>query len=160
MTLGLSVKDISGSPESKKQRVLFVCTGNTCRSVMAEYLARKTFGLQLDVASAGIHPGSRKDTENAIFTLKNFFNVDAGDHTPQDVRLVDLAGFDLVVAMNNDVANRLREIDPHLGDERLIRWKIMDPFGHDLSEYKRCADAIFAQLKILAILRDTDKNTR
>lgn len=127
---------------------------------MAEYLARKKFGAQLDAASAGISPGSKEDAENAIFTLKNFFNVDASNHTPRNVRLVDLAGFDLVVAMNNDVANRLREIDPHLGDERLIRWKIMDPFGHDLSEYKRCADAIFAQLKILAILRDTDKNTR
>ena len=37
------------------KRVLFVCYGNACRSVMAEALARHYWGDKLEVASAGLH---------------------------------------------------------------------------------------------------------
>ena len=42
--------------EGKVLRILFVCTGNACRSPMAEGIARSLGGDRVAVASAGIHP--------------------------------------------------------------------------------------------------------
>ncbi len=43
-------------PVGEKKRVLIVCTGNSCRSQMAEGLVRHDLGDRFDVASAGTHP--------------------------------------------------------------------------------------------------------
>ena len=146
------MNDVSSSSGSRKPRLLFVCTGNTCRSVLAEYIARKKFGGHMEVASAGVCPGSIKDAENAIFTLKSLFNIDAINHKPKDVRTVGIDTFDFVVTMSNQVASQVREIFPDLPVENLVRWKIPDPYGDDLSEYERCAATINAQLKKLEVL--------
>jgi protein-tyrosine-phosphatase len=134
--------------------VLFVCTGNTCRSVLAEHIARKKFGEYIEVASAGIDPGSIEDTHNAVFTLKSLFDLDASGHKPLNVRAVDIDTFDLVVAMSNQVAKQVQEIFPSLAFEHLVKWSIPDPYGDDLSQYQRCAAAINTQLKNLEVLKN------
>lgn len=133
-----------------KRRVLFVCTGNTCRSLMAEFISRKKFGDHLEPASAGLRPQDPGDAENAIYTLKRFLNVDASGHTPRQVRDLDVYTFDLVVTMDKWVAGQFKAAFPGFPRERLIQWKIADPFGDDLDEYRRCAQAIFGQMKTLA----------
>ena len=54
---------------ASQPHVLFVCTGNTCRSVLAEYLGRELFGGTVMFESAGIQPQSATDAENAIGLL-------------------------------------------------------------------------------------------
>ena len=56
-------------------KILFVCTGNTCRSVIAEHLTRRRFGESVDVQSAGIRPQQPEDAANAIETLKTYFGL-------------------------------------------------------------------------------------
>ncbi|MEI6639031.1 MAG: hypothetical protein FDX02_06660 [Chlorobium sp.] len=43
----------------KKQNVLFLCTGNSCRSQMAEGLLRHFAGEGIEALSAGMEPGKR-----------------------------------------------------------------------------------------------------
>ena len=143
---------VSSSSVNRKPRVLFVCTGNTCRSVLAEYIARKKFGGRISVSSAGLLPGSKEDAENAIFTLKSLFGVDASNHESRNVRTVDIDTFDLVVTLDSEVATELQTLFPGLPVERLVKWKIKDPYGDDPSEYPLCAKNIYAQLKRLPIL--------
>jgi protein-tyrosine-phosphatase len=50
---------------TRRQKVLFVCTGNTCRSVFAEYLGRQVFGDAVEFESAGIRPQRAADAESA-----------------------------------------------------------------------------------------------
>src|SRR5437899_1928431 len=83
--------------------VLFVCTGNTCRSVMAEALARRRFGPSVQCSSAGVRPQNASDAKTAIETLKAEFNLDASDHVPRRVTSLDLDAYDHVIAMDKDV---------------------------------------------------------
>jgi protein-tyrosine-phosphatase len=120
--------------------------------VLAEYIARRYFGQLIEPLSAGLQPGTIDDADSAIYTLKTIINVDASGHQPQDVRTVDVEHIDLVVAMNNQIATEVRQLFPNLPTERLIRWRIKDPYGDDLAEYQRCAMSVFAEMKKLPIL--------
>ncbi len=44
------------SAQTRERRLLFLCTGNSCRSQMAEGLLRALAGHEFDAASAGINP--------------------------------------------------------------------------------------------------------
>ena len=48
--------DAAGTRVTPKLRVLFLCTGNSCRSQMAEGWARQLKGEVIDASSAGTHP--------------------------------------------------------------------------------------------------------
>ena len=90
-----------------RSRVLLVCAGNTCRSVFAEYLARATFGDEVQLESAGLTPQCACDGENATYTLHNVFGIDARSHMPRDIRALQLDQYDLIVAMDKNIARRL-----------------------------------------------------
>jgi protein-tyrosine-phosphatase len=140
------------SPESSPSglmSLLFVCTGNTCRSVMAEALARRRFGNSARVSSAGLRPQQAVDAKNAIDTLKAEFGLEMSGHIPRNVRDMDLEAFDHVVALDKYIAKQLKGVPT----EKLIVWQIDDPYGDDLSEYRRCALKIMQQVSILPVGR-------
>jgi protein-tyrosine-phosphatase len=118
-------------------KVLFVCTGNTCRSVLAEYLGRRFCSDVFTFESAGIRPQRAVDAENAVHILKNTFGIDASGHQPRDVRKVDLTRFDLVIAIENNAAAVVRQLG--VPDSQLQVWPIQDPWGGDLTEYEEAA---------------------
>jgi protein-tyrosine phosphatase len=124
--------------------VLFVCHGNTCRSLLAQTLARKRFGASLLVASAGLEPQPPEDAKWAIETLSGLgFNVSW--HVPRDVRTVNLGSYELVVAMDHSVASTLREMT----NRSIVVWDIEDPWGNP-DDYKRCAHQIDKKLDNLS----------
>jgi len=136
-------------PDLLPPSVLFVCHGNTCRSVMAEALARGQFGDTVRVASAGIAPQGTADATNAIETLHALFGLDASGHKPRDVRSVDLESFDCIIAMDKRVAKCLPNVPP----AKLVVWQIPDPWGDDSLEYRRCALKINQEVSRLRLGR-------
>ncbi len=124
-------------PTGVRVSILFVCAGNTCRSVMAEALTRRRFGGSARAESAGLRPQPAGDARAAIDTLRSLFGLDASGHVPRAVESVDLDAFDLVVAMDRGVADSL----PAVGDGKLIVWDIDDPWDEP-SRYAACARAI------------------
>lgn len=137
----------------EKPRILFACKGNTCRSVLAEYISRARFRSFFVAASAGFKPQPPEDAENAIYTLRSFLNIDASNHYPRGIRQVGVKTFDFVVAMDSAIAKKFRALFPEYPEARLIKWKINDPWGDNLAEYRRCAQAIFAELKTLPLVK-------
>jgi protein-tyrosine-phosphatase len=127
--------------------ILFVCAGNTCRSVMAEAFARQRYKGSATVFSAGLRPGRLEDAQSAIDTLKSDFEIDASRHVPRDVKTMDLRSFTHVVAMDKTVARQLKK----LTDREITAWEINDPFGNDALEYRQCALAI--KRKVLTLPR-------
>jgi protein-tyrosine-phosphatase len=119
-------------------RLLFVCFGNTCRSPMAAALAAARLGSSVAVQSAGVECGGGLGAaQNAIAAMAER-GFDISNHRSTDVGDVDITQFDLVVAMDKNVARRVEQLNP----KRLERWDVADPYGGDIGRYRSTADAI------------------
>lgn len=97
-------------------RVLFVCTGNICRSPMAEAVFRhqvKEAGLSeiIDVESAGTgswHVGQRPHS-GTLAVLRNH-QIEAGSKRARQLTRSDLQTFDYVVAMDDENVNDIQAL--------------------------------------------------
>jgi protein-tyrosine phosphatase len=106
-------------------RVLFVCLGNICRSPTAEAVVRELArreqpGFALDVDSAGTHgyhTGSPPDERSVAAARRRGYEMSA--LRARVVQAGDFALFDLVVAMDEEVYERLRRIAPRTQAARL-----------------------------------------
>ena len=123
--------------------ILILCTGNSCRSQMAEGFL-KEFDKDLQVFSAGTHPSDRVHPK-AVEVMKEM-NIDLSDHTPENVDKYLDQSFDYVItvcggaketcpAFIGNVKHRL-----HIGFEDPA-----DATGTDeeiISEFRRIRDEI------------------
>lgn len=111
-----------GEPLPHVRKVLFLCTGNSARSPMAEALIRARSGGTVEAFSAGSHP--RPLHPNAARAMREDFDLDIAGHTPR--RLDDLAGerFDAVISL----CDRVREVCPEFpGHPETIHWSVPNP---------------------------------
>ena len=106
----------------KKQKVLFVCTGNSCRSQIAEGLLQDMAGDRFEVFSAGSHPSHVHP--NAIAVMEEW-GIDISHHASDAIDDYLNEGIDVVITVC-DHANKLCPIFP--GDIQRIHWSIDDPF--------------------------------
>ena len=112
-----------------KQKVLFVCTGNSCRSQIAEGLLNKMAAKYFEVYSAGSHPS--RVHPNAISVMREI-NIDISNHTSNSVVEYLNTGIDIVITVC-DNAKLACPIFPKKTTE--IHWSIDDPFrGWDEDE--------------------------
>ncbi len=107
---------------SEKQKVLFVCTGNSCRSQIAEGLLRDMAGDQFDVYSCGSHPS--RVHPNAIAVMEEW-GIDISNHTSDAIDDYLKSGIDIVITVC-DHANQACPTFP--GDVKRIHWSVDDPF--------------------------------
>lgn len=132
------------------KRILFVCQGNTCRSVMAESIARSKFKSEAEVYSAGLSPQKAEDAQMAIETLQVYFDLDASGHVPKGIDSIDLDTIDYVIAMAPGIAKQL----PEFPKGKLITWDIADPWGIDPEAYLKSAQMINREVsKLTTILK-------
>lgn len=121
MTISCFVSEIPLSMNQKK-KVLFVCTGNSCRSQMAEGILRDIAGNQFEVFSAGSHPSRVHPMSIAILAE---WGIDISHHTSDFIDMYLDEGIDIVITVC-DNANEICPIFP--GEVQRIHWSIDDPF--------------------------------
>ena len=127
-------------------RILFVCTGNTARSQMAEGLARALAAPGVEVASAGTKPNPKGVHPLAIEMLREK-GIDASAQRPKHVD--DLRGeFDYVITLCDSAATAC----PNLRGKRArLHWPFPDPVEFDLENqaeaFRRVRDRIEERIR-------------
>lgn len=129
-------------------RVLFVCWGNTCRSVIAEHLGRQDDEWLFESVSAGLCPQDADGAEYARRALERLA-IDVSGHIPKDVRYLELTNFDFVVTMDSEVFNAFQQKFPGFPIEQIEQWNVSDPYMMD-SAYEPCIRVIRGLLEKLA----------
>ena len=110
-------------------KVLFVCVGNSCRSQMAEGLARE---MGFDASSAGTHPA-----DEVAINAKRFLEgrgIDTSELTPKSVDQFKAEDFDKVISMGCGVHCPVMRIDED--------WELEDPVGQAYEVYEATAAEI------------------
>lgn len=131
-------------------KILFICTGNTCRSPMAEVIAKEHFrrnNLSHKVLSAGLHAtGDLPASENARDAIAELdLNLEGHRNRHADRQLLEEA--DLVLTMTQDQRDLLRMayFDLYGGIQKirtLGAQDIEDPFFADMGTYRKVRDQI------------------
>jgi arsenate reductase len=103
------------------QRVLFVCTGNSARSQMAEGLLRQEAGKRFSVSSAGTHPTQVRPEAIAVM---NEIGIDISRHRSKSVNELIGHEFDYVITVC-DNANETCPVFP--GNAERLHWPFEDP---------------------------------
>lgn len=83
------------APE-KKEKILFLCTGNSCRSQMAEGLTRQLKGDVMEAYSAGVSP---KQVDPLAVKAMARIGIDISDQTSKDLDVFSDETFDYVVTL-------------------------------------------------------------
>ena len=128
--------------ESKPYKFLFLCTGNSARSIIGEYLLRRLGGERFQVFSAGAFP-TGKVNPFAIQVLKDFYNIDASDARSKSWEEFNDAEFDFVVT----VCDNARESCPVWPGQPIVaHWSSPDPAaveGSDEEKYRAFKEVAF-----------------
>ncbi|UOF91597.1 low molecular weight protein arginine phosphatase [Fodinisporobacter ferrooxydans] len=147
-----------------RMNILFVCTGNTCRSPMAEHLLKKKFEADpyeslVQVRSAGISAmQAAAASAHAIEVLKQRnIRLDSHQSTPVDARLVEWADMILTMTMSHKhilvsqypessgkafaLLEYIQE-DPQQMPANGWSMDVSDPYGGDRERYEACADQL------------------
>ena len=140
-------KELLGGDTRKKY--LFVCTGNTCRSPMAEAVFNRLYKNEDKVAtSAGMSPGGAPLSQNAKTALESI-GICGFNHISSMVSFEDMASAECVIGMTYQHAQRLMMCFPEFASKIVaLPIDIEDPYGGDIDVYKLCLGQICEALEM------------
>lgn len=126
LRLGPPARDGAPIPAA---RVLFLCSGNSARSQMAEALAQALSGGAIEAFSAGSHP--KPLHPNAVRVMREDFGLDLSAQVSKPLSLYADQGFDWVISL----CDRVREVCPEFpGQPEVTHWSIENPVTGEADE--------------------------
>lgn len=127
----------------KRVKVLFVCVGNSCRSQMAEAIARHYAPHIIEAESAGISPLGRVALETLAVLQEKGIRAE-GHYSKSISDVLDFFEPEVVVNMSGQRLNGWFVREP------VLEWKIDDPYGSELQVYRRIYGSVEEKVKKLA----------
>jgi arsenate reductase (thioredoxin) len=128
--------------EIRPYKFLFLCTGNSARSIIGEYLLRRLGGTRFEVFSAGSFP-TGKVNPLAVQVLKDVYNIDTSAARSKSWEEFKDVEFDFVVT----VCDNARESCPVWPGQPIVaHWSSPDPAaveGTDAERYRAFKDVAF-----------------
>jgi protein-tyrosine-phosphatase/DNA-binding transcriptional ArsR family regulator len=146
-------RPLPGTPE--RARVLFLCTGNSARSQIAEALLRERSGGLVGAASAGSHP--KPLHPDAVRAAAEVCGIDLGGQRSKHLGVFADERFDWVITL----CDRVREVCPEFpGHPEAVHWSMPDPSaagGGDAgyAAFRRTATELESRVAfLLAVIAD------
>ena len=138
-------------------KIMFICTGNICRSAMAEGMMKKLAkdnNLDLDICSCGIYAEDGDyATYNAVEAAK-YYDVNIEGHRATNIRRSEIKEMDIILCATESHKQSVLYMYPEL-KEKVFTMKeyaeldkngqdmdIKDPWGYDMNVYQNCAEGI------------------
>ena len=129
------------------KKIMFICSGNTCRSPLAEglfknYLEQNNIE-NVEVSSAGVSvfPGDEVSINSALVAMNRGINISL--HRARKLNPQHFAETDLFVCMTSSHAEVLMR---YCDSSKIMTLNIPDPYGRPLEAYEECAKAIEQKL--------------
>lgn len=154
-----------GEPSLKFNSILFVCTGNSCRSVMAHYKFNQMvqdLGLNVRVASAGTMRGGGLSASPETAKLLAAEGIDTTQHISSELTADLMLQHDLICVMTRshleyiqkefpDFVGKVRLLSDFYegADKPLLVEGVPDPIGMGMGFYKRVFTIVSDSLKTL-----------
>ncbi len=126
--------------------ILFVCTGNTCRSPMAEGYLKSLGKKGLKVKSRGLAANGLSASSNAVEVM-NEIGLDISGHISKQLSKNDLEWAEKIICLSG---SHKAYLEPYAKDKLLVlNGGISDPFGQSAAVYRECRDEIISSLDAL-----------
>ena len=140
--------------DTRPYKVLFLCTGNSARSVFGEYLLKRAGGNRFEVYSAGSFP-TGKVNPFAIQVLKDVYHIDASAARSKSYEEFGDLEFDFVIT----VCDNARESCPIWPGQPIVaHWGVPDPAlaeGSDeekLKQFRQAAQVLVHRIGLFCAL--------
>jgi arsenate reductase len=142
---------------SRPLKIMFLCTGNSCRSQMAEGLAREMGNGLVEpysagLMAAGVHPRA--------ITVMNEIGIDISGQRSKSIDEKTLRTMDLLITLCDNAAESCPWTPPEV---RRLHWPINDPVGTKgteeeiMMEFRRARDEIRGKIqKFIATLKGNE----
>ncbi|MFA5090631.1 MAG: arsenate reductase ArsC [Candidatus Omnitrophota bacterium] len=127
------------------KKILFVCVENSCRSQMAEGIAKHLGKGILEVYSSGSKPKGGVDP-SAVKVMQEI-GIDISSYKPKGFNEIPIRDFDYVITLG------CKDICPFFPAEKHIEWHIDDPKGKDIDSFRKARDTL--KYRIEQLIKDT-----
>ncbi len=123
------------------KKVAFLCVHNSCRSQMAEALAKKEASDVFEAYSAGTKLKTSINPD-AVKIIKKLYDIDM-EQTQKPKLLGDIPNVDIIITMGCNVEC------PHIPGVYTEDWGLEDPTGKDVNAFQQTATTIEEKVKDL-----------
>lgn len=128
------------------KELIFVCTGNTCRSPMAEALGKKILGEDLKITSRGLTASYHQGPNRKSVIAMDKEGIDIRSHIAKQFNIQEVGPDTVILGMTHSHTDYLLAYFPELkGRVHTIlayagmEGEVADPYGQDQDVYYQCA---------------------
>ncbi len=137
-------------------KIMFICTGNICRSAMAEGYMKKRAQeekLNIEVCSSGIYGEEGLGASPSAKEVMKEYGISLDSHIARITSKTNIADMDLILCatirhkeilsqMYPNLQNKIFTIKEYAYGDECIDKDISDPWGYDITVYRHCAQEL------------------